>query len=93
MLSSGDHLLSVDDVYGGTGRYFRQCATRFGIEVDFVDATNVALFEKSIKPNTKVIKLEISRLLKLITHFMCVDGVGGVSYQPPAEGHGHQGHR
>jgi hypothetical protein len=44
----------VDDVYGGTNRYFSQCATRFGIEVDFVDATDLALFEKAIKPNTKV---------------------------------------
>lgn len=60
MLSNGDHLLCVDDVYGGTGRYFRQCATRFGIDVGFVDATDLELFEKAIKPNTKVINCDMT---------------------------------
>ncbi len=28
LLKSGDHIVSVDDVYGGTQRYFRRIATR-----------------------------------------------------------------
>ncbi|CAB3380043.1 Hypothetical predicted protein [Cloeon dipterum] len=68
LLSSGDHLLSVDDVYGGTGRYFRQCATKFGIQVDFVDATKLELLEKAIKPNTKMVWIEspTNPLMKVI---------------------------
>ncbi|KAF4521417.1 hypothetical protein B566_EDAN010574 [Ephemera danica] len=58
LLSAGDHLLCGDDVYGGTNRYFSKCASKFGIEIGFVDATDVKGFEKAIKPNTKMVWLE-----------------------------------
>lgn len=54
LLSSGDHIVSCDDVYGGTNRYFSKVVARQGIEVDFVDATNLDNLKKAIKPNTKV---------------------------------------
>ena len=38
LLSPGEKLLSIDDVYGGTQRYFRKIVNpRMGIDVDFVD--------------------------------------------------------
>merc|ERR1711931_75975 len=40
LLSAGDHIVSMDDVYGGTNRYFRKVASRMNIETTFVDATN-----------------------------------------------------
>lgn len=58
MLKSGDHVLSVDDVYGGTNRFFRQCAGRMGINIDFVDMRDMELTEKGLKPNTAMVWIE-----------------------------------
>jgi cystathionine gamma-lyase len=42
LLRKGDHILCEDDVYGGTGRYFRRIAVEiYGMEVDFVDMSNL----------------------------------------------------
>jgi len=42
LLKSGDHILCVDDVYGGTGRFFRKIAVEiYGMTVDFVDMTDL----------------------------------------------------
>lgn len=58
-LKSGDHIIACDDVYGGTQRYMRLYAQdKFGIEVDFVDMTDLANIEKAIKPTTKLIWIE-----------------------------------
>jgi cystathionine gamma-lyase len=41
LLSPGERILSIDDVYGGTQRYFRRIVQpRMGIDVDFVDFGN-----------------------------------------------------
>lgn len=58
MLNSGDHLLVTDDLYGGTSRLLRNVTTRMGITSEFVDARDVNLIEKSIKPNTKMVWIE-----------------------------------
>lgn len=58
MLQTGDHIVSMNDVYGGTNRYFKQCASRMGIETSFVDCTDAEKVKKSIKPNTKMVWVE-----------------------------------
>ncbi len=40
LLQSGDHILVADVVYGGTYRFADQFLTKFGVEVDFVDAAD-----------------------------------------------------
>lgn len=60
LMSSGDHIISCDDIYGGTNRLFSKIMTRFGIEIDMVDATNIENIKKAIKPNTKVSRFAIS---------------------------------
>ncbi|XP_071443487.1 cystathionine gamma-lyase isoform X2 [Hetaerina americana] len=57
-LKSGDHIVSVDDVYGGTGRYLAQVAKKFGVETTHVDASNIEKFKGAIRPNTKMVWLE-----------------------------------
>lgn len=56
LLEHGDHVLCVDDVYGGTQRYFRKIVSPvMGIDIDFVD------FQKDgvpLKDRTKLIWLE-----------------------------------
>lgn len=54
MLSAGDHIVSCDDIYGGTNRLFQQVTKRSGIELDFVDATNLDNVKNAIKKNTRV---------------------------------------
>lgn len=59
LLSSGDHVISCDDVYGGTQRYFRRIAEeRQKINFDFVDLTDVAAVRKAIRVTTKLIWIE-----------------------------------
>lgn len=54
LLSAGDHIISCDDVYGGTNRLFSKITSRQGIDIDFVDATNLDNLRNAIKKNTKV---------------------------------------
>jgi len=58
-LSSGDHVISCDDVYGGTQRYMRQISqTKNGVDYTFVDMSDVENIVKAAKPNTKLIWVE-----------------------------------
>ncbi|XP_044169447.1 cystathionine gamma-lyase-like [Acropora millepora] len=69
LLKSGDHILSVDDVYGGTNRYFSQVAApQMGIEISFVDLAELSKLKSAIKPNTKMVWVETptNPLLKLV---------------------------
>lgn len=58
LLSSGDHVISSDDVYGGVSRLYNQILNRFGIEVTYVDTSNPENIVEAIRPNTKMIWLE-----------------------------------
>ena len=54
-LKAGDHIISINDVYGGTNRYFNKVAGPIGIESTFIEMDNLETVEKAFKPNTKVI--------------------------------------
>lgn len=59
MLKSGDHVVCIDDVYGGTQRYFRRVAAPvYNISFDFCDFNTPGELEANIKHNTKLIWLE-----------------------------------
>lgn len=66
-LSSGDHVILGDDVYGGTFRLFDKVLKRFDIEASYVDITIAENVSKAIKSNTKMLILETptNPLLKL----------------------------
>uniref|UniRef100_A0A2M4CUD7 cystathionine gamma-lyase n=1 Tax=Anopheles darlingi TaxID=43151 RepID=A0A2M4CUD7_ANODA len=68
MLKSGDHVVAGDDLYGGTNRLLRNVAMKMGIEIDFIDLTNLEQVEQAIKPNTKLFWMETptNPLLKVI---------------------------
>ena len=57
-LSAGDHVVSTDDVYGGTFRLFDKIHTRHGIEFSYVPAPDIDAYEAAIRPNTKLIWVE-----------------------------------
>jgi len=59
LLSQGDHVLCVDDVYGGTQRYLRRVlGPNANIEIDFEDFSDINAFKKQLKENTKMVWLE-----------------------------------
>ncbi|PKI13671.1 cystathionine gamma-synthase [Staphylococcus shinii] len=58
LLDKGDHLLINSDVYGGTYRVLSKVFTRFGIEADFIDTTQIEEIEQYIKPETKMLYIE-----------------------------------
>ena len=56
---SGDHVIALDDLYGGTTSYFRDIATPVqGLKFTFMDMTDAAKVEAAITPETKLIWLE-----------------------------------
>ncbi|XGC80772.1 cystathionine gamma-synthase [Bdellovibrio bacteriovorus] len=58
LLKGGDHVVAMDDMYGGTFRLFDKVLKHDGMEFSFVDLTKVENFEKALKPNTKMVWLE-----------------------------------
>lgn len=68
LLNSGDHVVAMDDLYGGTFRLFDKVRKRSaGLDFSFVDLSNTQLLEQAIRPNTKMIWVETptNPLLKL----------------------------
>ena len=57
-LDAGDHVVSTDDVYGGTFRLFDKVYRRHGFTFTYVDAADVKAYEAAIRPETKLIWLE-----------------------------------
>lgn len=58
LFSPGDHIIAMDDLYGGSYRMFTRIYQRLGLEFDFVDMTNTTNIEEKIKENTKLIWIE-----------------------------------
>ncbi len=58
MLKSGDHIVAMDDMYGGTFRLFNRVLKNNGFEFSYVDLTDSKNLESALKPNTKMIWLE-----------------------------------
>ena len=55
---SGDHIVSDNQIYGGTHNLFAHTFKELGIEASFVDGGKPENFAKAIKPNTKLILFE-----------------------------------
>ncbi len=58
VLSTGDHLLAQDCLYGGTHDFVTKDLRTFGISYDFIDADDPESWEKKLKPNTKAVYVE-----------------------------------
>lgn len=73
ILSSGDHLLAQDCLYGGTHDLITKDFPSFGIEVDFVDGDDPESWRKRLRPNTKAFYIEtISNPLLQVTDLKAV---------------------
>jgi len=56
--NEGDHVVAAKTIYGGTYNLLAHTLKRFGIQTTFVDPDDLQAFEKSIRPNTKLIYIE-----------------------------------
>jgi cystathionine gamma-lyase len=67
-LNAGDHVVVMEDAYGGTYRLFRRVYERVGLRFSFVDATRLANVEAAFEPSTRLVWLEspTNPLLKLV---------------------------
>ena len=69
LLDSGSHIVAMHDLYGGSYRLFENVRKRSaGHEVSFVDLTDPAALEASLKANTRMIWVETptNPLLKVV---------------------------
>jgi cystathionine beta-lyase/cystathionine gamma-synthase len=57
-LSSGDHLLAQECLYGGTHDFITKDLETFGISYDFIDGDDPGAWKHKLKPNTKAIYVE-----------------------------------
>lgn len=55
LCKAGDHIVTSSRLYGGTFNQFNYTFPALGIDVTFVDPSDIAGFEKAIRPNTKLI--------------------------------------
>lgn len=58
LYSPKDHIISSNDLYGGTYRLFNRIYGKFGLNFSFVDMTDIAHIEQAIQPETKLIWIE-----------------------------------
>jgi cystathionine gamma-lyase/homocysteine desulfhydrase len=87
LLSAGDEVIAVDDIYGGAFRLFTHIYQKFGINVTYVDACNHENVANAITSKTKLIWLEsptnptlkiadikkIAEIAKANSILLCVD--------------------
>lgn len=57
-LSSGDHVLCTNNLYGGTYRMFENVYRKFGVDFSFVDTTQDGAIEAAWKDNTRMLFVE-----------------------------------
>ena len=68
-LDAGAHIVATDDIYGGTFRLLERVRKRSaGLQVSFVDFTDLAAVEAAIRPETKLLWVETptNPLLRLV---------------------------
>ena len=69
VLNSGDHVLAMDDLYGGTYRLFEDVRKRSaGLKFTFSDLSDLSTLKTSITSDTKMIWVETptNPLLKIV---------------------------
>ncbi|MBE2292379.1 MAG: cystathionine gamma-synthase [Xanthomonadales bacterium] len=69
LLDSGDHVVAMDDLYGGSYRLFERVRRRSaGLDFSFVDLGDLAAFEAAITPKTRMVWIETptNPMLKIV---------------------------
>lgn len=73
---TGDHIISSRTTYGGTFAFLKNYVPMLGIEVSFVDITNMDEIVRNIKSNTKLIYTEsVTNPLLQVTDIPALSGL------------------
>jgi O-succinylhomoserine sulfhydrylase len=89
MLRAGDHVVAARALFGSCLYILEEVLTRYGVEVSFVDGTDLAQWEAAIRPGTKAVFFEsisnptlevidiaaVSRLAHAVGALVIVDNV------------------
>jgi cystathionine beta-lyase/cystathionine gamma-synthase len=75
LLSSGDHVVVADDLYGGSYRLFTRLMPRFGVRFSYVDASEAGAIDRAVEDATKLIWIETptNPMLRLIDVAACAE--------------------
>jgi len=75
-LRAGDHLVCSKDVYAGTVRLFDQIVSGYGIEIQYVDTSDLKAVEAAMRRNTKLVHVETpSNPLMVLTDIAAVSKI------------------
>jgi len=68
LLDAGEHVVAMDDMYGGTFRQFDKIWRRHGIKFSYADLRDLAAFDAVVLPETRLLWLETptNPMLKLV---------------------------
>lgn len=58
VLTSGDHLILQNQIYGGTRNFIVEECNRYGIAYDFIDVNDASKLSAAFRPETKLIYIE-----------------------------------
>jgi cystathionine gamma-synthase len=83
LFKSGDHLIVSEDLYGGTYRLFNEYYARYGLSFSWIDTSDMALVEATIRPNTRAVFIETpsNPMMKVTDIRRCADRIhkqGGI---------------
>jgi cystathionine beta-lyase/cystathionine gamma-synthase len=57
-LHAGDHVICSHNVYGGTVRLFNQIVRHYGIDIQYIDMSDLDAVAAAIRHNTKLVHIE-----------------------------------
>jgi len=58
LVKAGDHIVSLNTVYGPAYKFMSEWLPRFGVQTTFIDGTETAEWEAACRPNTTLFYLE-----------------------------------
>ncbi len=79
LFKPGDHIISSDDLYGGSWRLFQNFSMKNGLAFDWVDASIPANVEAAIRTETKAIFIETPT--NPLMHVNDISAIAGIARQ------------
>ena len=80
LLNAGDHVVAVNDLYGGSHRLFEGLKKKhFNIEFSYVDGRDPADFESAIRDNTKLFWVETPT--NPLLHLIDIEAVAAIAHK------------
>ncbi len=78
MLQAGDHVVSAKALFGSCLYILENVLSRYGVEVTFVDGTDLTAWEEAIRPETKAVFFE--SMANPTLDLVDIEGVAGLAH-------------